>query len=172
MYKRRPRRKANSTKETNKKVEKKSSGNMKAVKKEVDGIVFASTMEADYYIYLKAEQAKGHIIKFECQPEYPLQDSFQKYGRTIRGIKYIADFKVYYPDGSEIIFDVKGVATDDFKLKRKLFDYKYRDLILKLVIWDKKNSVWADYDEYNKAKAKKKKDNKKKDIKKNKNKTD
>jgi hypothetical protein len=135
---------------------KKSSGRMKAVKKEVDGIIFASTMEADYYEYLKAEKEAGRVIKFELQPKFPLQDSFKKYGRTIKGITYISDFKVSYSDGSELIIDVKGQETDDFKLKRKMFDYKYPDLTLWLVTWDKKTACWVDYDEHQRMKRKKK----------------
>lgn len=130
---------------------------MRAIKKEVDGITFASTMESDYYVYLKAEKAAGRVVRFELQPEFPLQESFKKYGKTIRGIKYIADFKVWYPDGTIKIIDTKGIETADFKLKRKMFDFKYPDIFLQLIIWDKKNSVWADYDEFKKERRKKQK---------------
>ena len=44
-------------------------GRIKAIKKEVDGIMFDSTMEANYYIYLKEEKEKGHVLDFELQPE-------------------------------------------------------------------------------------------------------
>lgn len=154
-------RKSTKSKTSGSQPKKKSSGNMKAIKKEVDGIVFASTMEADYYEYLKAEKEAGRVVKFELQPKFPLQEAFKKYGRTIKGISYISDFRVQYSDGSELIIDVKGRETDDFKLKRKMFDYKYPDLILKLVIWDKKAECWADYDEYQKMIKKKKKEAKK-----------
>lgn len=140
---------------------KQNTGNMKAIKKEVDGIIFASTMEADYYEYLKAERDAGRVIKFDLQPVFPLLESFKKYGKTILGIKYISDFRVWYADGSMKIIDVKGRETDDFKLKRKLFDDKYPDLYLQLVIWDPKAGVWADYDEHKKAKSKAKREKKK-----------
>lgn len=137
---------------------KSSSGNSRAVKKEVDGIIFDSTMEADYYEHLKAEQAAGRVLEFTLQPEFILLESFKKNGKTIRGIKYISDFWVYYPDGSNVVIDVKGRETDDFKLKRKLFDYLYPDLILQLITRDKKNQVWVDYDLHKKAMAKAKRE--------------
>lgn len=143
------------------KAEKPKTGNMKAIKKEVDGIMFASTMEADYYEYLKAERAAGRIREFELQPEFVLLENFKKYGKTIRGIKYISDFRIWYADGTMKIIDVKGRETDDFKLKRKLFDALYPDLYLQLVIWDPKTGAWVDYDEHKKAKAKAKREKKK-----------
>ena len=128
-------------------------GRIRAIKKEVDGIVFDSTMEANYYIYLKEEKRKGNVLDFELQPEFPLLDSYKKYGRTIRGIKYISDFLVTYADGSQKVIDVKGRETDDFKLKRKIFDYKYPDLTLQLITWVEKTKQWVDYDELKKTRS-------------------
>lgn len=133
-------------------------GRIRAIKKTVDDITFDSTMEANYYIYLKEEKAKGNIIDFQLQPEYQLLDSYKKYGRTIRGIKYISDFLVTYADGSQIVIDVKGKETDDFKLKRKMFDYKYPELTLKLVTWVEKTKQWVDFDELKKTRARIKKE--------------
>ncbi|CAK0771112.1 conserved hypothetical protein [Gammaproteobacteria bacterium] len=48
-------------------------------------------------------------------------------------ITYRADFRVTYADGHQEIEDVKGMETEIFKLKKKLFDYKYPDLTLKIV---------------------------------------
>lgn len=143
---------------TKKDKEVKKIGRIKAVKKEIDGIVFDSTMEANYYEHLKAEQAKGKILYFKLQPEYQLLDGYEKYGRKIRGIKYIADFLVVYADDSEIVIDVKGRETDDFKLKRKMFDAKYPDLTLKLITYNKTTESWVDYDELKKTRAKAKRE--------------
>jgi len=132
----------------------KKTGRIKAVKKTVDDITFDSTMEANYYEYLKAEKAAGRVLYFELQPEYQLLDSYVKYGRKIRGIKYIADFLVVYADETEIVIDVKGRETDDFKLKRKMFDAKYPDLTLKLITYNKTTETWVDYDELKKTRAK------------------
>jgi len=43
----------------------------------------------------------------------------------MKEINYIPDFQI-----SNIIIDVKGCATVDFKLKAKMFKYKYPDLQL------------------------------------------
>ena len=67
----------------------------------------------------------------QLQPRFLLQESFKKNGKTFRKIEYIADF-MYEEDGKVIVEDVKGMKTDVFKLKRKLFEYKYPDLTLKL----------------------------------------
>lgn len=146
------------TKKDTTKKEVKKTGRIRAVKKEVDGITFDSTMEANYYEYLKAEQAKGKILYFKLQPEYQLLDGYEKYGRKIRGIKYIADFLVVYADDTELVIDVKGRETDDFKLKRKLFDAKYPDLTLKLITYNKTTESWVDYDELKKTRAKAKRE--------------
>jgi hypothetical protein len=132
------------------KTSKPKTGKMRAIKKVVDGVEFDSTMEANFYEHLKAEQARGVISSFTLQPEYVLQEKYQKYGKTIREIKYISDFLVNYKDGSRIVIDVKGRATVDFKLKRKMFDYKFPEESLILVIWDKYDNCWEDYDEFQK----------------------
>ena len=77
---------------------------------------------------------KAGIIKtFSLQPEFVLQEGYKRAdGKKIRAIKYIADFKVEYPDGHIEIEDSKGMETDVFKIKRKLLEAKY-DLILKIV---------------------------------------
>lgn len=141
----------------------KSSGNSRAIKKEVDGIIFDSTMEANYYEYLKAEQLKGSIVRFELQPVFVLlEDHVHPHtGKKVRGIKYISDFVVYYPDGSMLIIDTKGRETPDFKLKRKLFDFLYPELTLQLIIWDPRSSTWVDFDDNKKAKAKARRESKK-----------
>lgn len=137
---------------------KKSTGNSRAIKKEVDGFLFDSTMEANYYEHLKAEQAAGRVLRFTLQPKFILLEPFKKNGKTTRGIMYISDFWIYYADGSDIVVDVKGRETPDFKLKRKLFDALYPEHTLQLVIWDTKNNVWEDFDVHKKAMAKAKRE--------------
>ena len=53
--------------------------------------------------------------------------------RTVRPITYRADFRVTYVDGHQEIEDVKGMETEIFKIKRKMFEYKYPNLTLKVV---------------------------------------
>jgi hypothetical protein len=124
----------------------------RAKKVEIDSIVFMSTMESNYYLKLKDDLAHNRIKKFECQPVYLLQEAYKKYGKAIRKIEYIGDFLVTNLDNSEVTIDVKGRAGDtpDFRLKRKMFDFKYPDKILLLVTWDDVSQSWMDYDKYKK----------------------
>lgn len=134
---------------------------MGAKKTVLDGITFASQMEADYYLYLQEEVKEGRVLEFKLQPEFILLDGYTKYGRKIRPITYIGDYYVWYEDGTEKVIDVKGKETADFKLKRKMFDSVYPDLTLQLVKLLNyklmlKAEGWIDFDEdkRNKAKAK------------------
>lgn len=157
------------------KTESQKMGKIKHKKTEIDGIVFDSKMESRYYELLKTKLATGEIKSFELQPEFILQEKFinvdgqiilgsdpdfNKIKRktkapTIQAIKYISDFKVEYPDGSIEIIDTKGQETADFKIKKKMFAYKYPHLVLKVIIEDK--DEWIDYDVYQKKLREKRK---------------
>ena len=99
----------------------------------VDGIKFDSEMESHYYIYLKQLKEIGEVVDFVLQPTYLLQEGFDLNGKRIRPITYRADFKVIYKDGHEEIIDVKGKLTEEFKIKRKMLLYRYRDINFKCV---------------------------------------
>jgi hypothetical protein len=105
-------------------------GKYGARKTKVDGILFDSQAEANYYQNLLLLQRAGEVTKIQRQPEYVLQPPFlSKHTRKIvRGIKYRADFLVTYKDGREEIIDVKGHKTKEYLLKKKLFEFKYPDL--------------------------------------------
>ena len=91
----------------------------------IDGIKFDSKKEARRYLELKELQKQGEISNLKLQPTFILQDKFRKGGKAWRAIKYIADFSYYDKNGNSIIEDVKGIKTDVFKIKQKLFEYKY-----------------------------------------------
>ena len=99
----------------------------------VDGIKFDSEMESHYYIYLKQLKEIGEVVDFILQPTYLLQEGFDLNGKRIRPITYKADFKVIYKDGHEEVIDVKGKLTEEFKIKRKMLLYRYRDINFKCV---------------------------------------
>ena len=99
----------------------------------VDGIKFDSEMESHYYIYLKHLKEIGEVVDFILQPTYLLQEGFNLNGKRIRAITYKADFKVIYKDGHEEVIDVKGKLTEEFKIKRKILLYRYRDINFKCV---------------------------------------
>ena len=64
---------------------------------------------------------------------FELQPSFKYKGKTIRAIKYIADFVITYPDGKTEVVDTKGYRTKDYLLKRKMLLHKYPDINFKEV---------------------------------------
>jgi len=99
----------------------------------IDGRTFDSKAEARYYQELKLRLKAGDIKDFTCQPRINLLPSFTKQGRKVRPMTYIADFKIAHNDGSIEYIDVKGMETEAFKLKRKLFDFLYRDQQLTIV---------------------------------------
>ena len=94
----------------------------------VDGILFDSQKEADYYSDLKIQQMAGVIRGFCRQPEFLLTAGFGKQ----KPVTYRADFVVFQLDGTAEIVDVKGVETDVFKIKAKLFREKFPSLKLKI----------------------------------------
>jgi hypothetical protein len=103
---------------------------------------FDSIKEFQRYNELKLLEKTGYIKELECQKVFELQPTFKKNNETFRSIKYIADF--YYFDVNTqkyIVEDVKAfdkktqkyLTTSDFKIKKKLFEYKYQNLEIKEV---------------------------------------
>lgn len=92
-----------------------------------DGIVFDSKREANRYSVLRLLEKSKVITDLKLQPVYLLQEGFKKNGKTYRKITYKADFE-YKKGGKIIVEDVKGMKTEVYKLKKKLFEYKYPDL--------------------------------------------
>lgn len=119
-----------------KKPEEKKTGRIQVSAKErrtVDGIVFASMWEAKVYSHLKAIIPAEHL---HLQPDFLLQEKFRDCnGKAIRAIYYRADFLLGAAredrDGplndDHIVIDAKGMKTDIFKLKCKLFQHRYRN---------------------------------------------
>ena len=163
-------------KAVNKNQKNKSMGKIYHKKTEVDGIIFDSQTEAEYYEYLKAEKKAGRIKSFTMQDEFIIQEKFllingerinssvkgfsklQKAnpGCTVQAIKYRADFMVHYKDGSVRVIDVKGQKTADFKIKEKMFNYMYPQYNgLYCVV--KYNGGWMEYNEAQKLKRERKK---------------
>lgn len=90
----------------------------------VDGIKFDSKREATRYSELKLLERAGMITDLVLQHEFELIPKYEINGRKVRGIKYIADFQ-YTENGKTVIEDAKGMLTDVYKIKKKLFESKY-----------------------------------------------
>lgn len=94
-----------------------------------DGIAFDSIKERDYYadVLLPLKWA-GEIKNIDMQVSFVLQPPFKHGGKTIKGIKYVADFVITYPDGRKKVIDTKGYRTKEYQLKRKMLLYKYPEI--------------------------------------------
>lgn len=97
-----------------------------AKKATVDGHTFDSKREAERYCELKFFVRAGEIRNLELQPRFLLQDKFvDKQGNKHRKIEYVADFLYIDKLGRNVVEDVKGVLTDVYKIKKKIFLKKY-----------------------------------------------
>ena len=102
-----------------------------AKKTVVDGITFDSRKEAKRYVELRNLERAGDIRDLKRQVRYEIVPSFDVDGKHYRPSTYIADF--VYTDvktGKEVVEDVKGYRTGVYRLKSKLFAYRYRVSIL------------------------------------------
>ena len=92
-----------------------------AKKTVVDGFIFDSKAEANYYHWLKMQG----ISNFKMQEEFLLQEAFEIKGQKKQAIKYKPDF-TFYKDGQLVkVVDVKGKRTADFNIKAKMFMKRY-----------------------------------------------
>lgn len=90
------------------------------------GLNFDSIGERDRYIQLKQSMTDGEIFNLVRQARYPL---------TAHGVKicdYVADFAYEvvtkdhgFPEIKKVVEDFKGVMTDVFRIKAKMFKAQY-----------------------------------------------
>ena len=104
-------------------------GNKKII---VDGFTFDSKLEAKRYNELKMLLKSGAIDCLVLQKEFLLQDKFKYNGKGERAITYVSDF-YYTKNGVEFVEDAKGFKTDVYKIKRKMFLFKYPSINFKEV---------------------------------------
>lgn len=127
-----------------------------ACKTVINGIVFDSKAEGEYYSFLLEKERKGTIDNFITQPRYILQEAFEKNGKKFRKIEYVADFEISHLSGEIEVVDVKGFVTETAKLKFKLFEKKY-PYKLSLIKYVKKFGGWVTLSEYARLKKEEKK---------------
>lgn len=96
----------------------------RALKTTVGSVTFDSGLEAKRYTQLKMLEKAGTIKNVQIQPKFRLMDSYKYDGKTIRAIDYIADF-TYKENDKVIVEDVKGIKTQAYAIKKKLFIRKY-----------------------------------------------
>lgn len=92
----------------------------------IDGIKFDSKKEGNRYLELKLLLKAGKIRDLELQKKFELLPKYKINNKTIRAISYIADFVYWDISKNEMIIeDTKGFKTEVYKMKKKLFEYKY-----------------------------------------------
>ena len=98
----------------------------------VDGVAFASQGEARRYQELRTLERFGEIQNLTLQPSFEIHPAFvASDGKKHRAIKYIADFR-YQDRGRDVVEDFKGVETAAFKLKSKMFQRLYPDIVFRV----------------------------------------
>jgi hypothetical protein len=98
------------------------------VRTEVDGIRFDSQAEARHYGDLRLRERAGEIADLRPAPAQPTKERFA----LGAGITYTPDF-TYVEGGKRVAVDVKGVETESFRLRAKLFRARYPDIDLRVV---------------------------------------
>lgn len=111
----------------------KSASKYRNTKIERDGEKFDSGKEYARWCDLKLLVLAGKISALLRQPIYELQKEFKgSDGKHYRAINYRSDFQ--YCEGDQIILEeVKGFPTPEWKLKEKLFRYKYPEIELRII---------------------------------------
>lgn len=96
----------------------------------VNGERMDSQAEARKYQELLLWQQAGIIRNLKVHPRYELIPPFECRDGRVRGIWYEADFE-YFDEalGETVVLDVKGMQTAVFKLKSKLFRWRYPDVL-------------------------------------------
>lgn len=88
----------------------------------VDGISFASKLEADRWGVLRQRERLGLIQDLTRQPRFQL---------IVEGdpvTVYIGDFQYLDAKGQVVVEDAKGYRTPEYKIKRRLFEALHKPL--------------------------------------------
>lgn len=93
-------------------------------KVEADGYKFDSKREYQRYCELKLMNKAKRIKGLMVHPKFLLLEGFKIGKKRFQPMYYIADFS-YEQNGVFVVEDVKGVRTEAFNLKAKLFASKY-----------------------------------------------
>jgi hypothetical protein len=91
---------------------------------EVEGIRFASRLEAARYVELRTLESAGLISGLQCQPRYPLTAVNVASGEVFSLGVFIADFRYQTPQG-EVIEDAKGMDLPLGRWKRRHAECEY-----------------------------------------------
>ena len=103
------------------------------IKTVIDNITFDSKAEAMRYMELKLLEKARKIHDLKLQPEYELVGGFTDFqGKKWRPIVYRGDFQ-YIEDDCLVVEDCKGIRTQVYNVKKKMFLKKYPSIIFREV---------------------------------------
>jgi hypothetical protein len=97
-----------------------------------DGVRFDSKAEARRYGELTMLRDAGEISDLATHPRFTVWEGVDKAGKREK-IVYEADFSYMEQQGRVVVEDVKGVMTDVFRLKQKLFRCKFPDIDFRII---------------------------------------
>lgn len=99
-----------------------------------DGQWFDSAREANRWNELHLMQRAELIVDLNRPGDYEVFPAYTRSdGKRIRSIKYRPDFEYLDTEtGQRVVEDVKGIETQVFKLKRKLFEHRY-GIVIRIV---------------------------------------
>ena len=86
-----------------------------------DGVIYHSKLEASFAAELDLRMRAGDMSHWERQIKLELKV------RGIRITNYYIDFIIHHYDGHREFVEVKGMATEVWKLKWKLFEATFED---------------------------------------------
>lgn len=90
------------------------------------GRTFDSKAEYKRWQYLTMLEKAGEIKDLRCQVPFELIPAqVSPSGKKERPTVYLADFVYRTADGIEVVEDVKGAVTPEFRLKRKLMLWRH-----------------------------------------------
>lgn len=90
------------------------------------GKVFDSRGEYEFYIGTVAPKvSRGEIVKWSAHPSFPLFPAGEYCGIKLSAVRYTADFRLEYADGTVEIVEVKSKFVRrmqrDYALRRRVF---------------------------------------------------
>ena len=95
--------------------------------------IFDSKSEYARYKELNLLVSAGIITDLKIHNKFILLDKYTNAnGQKIQAMTYTADF-TYMKDEKMIVEDVKGFITNDFKLKKKIFEFRYPELTIDII---------------------------------------
>lgn len=131
-------------------------GRIISKKVDYDGFTFDSEMECEFYKVLKKKEKEGLIFELKRQVPFEVLPEFSVNGKIRKAVNYVADFTFKDKTNKLHVIDVKGMLTDEFLLKRKMFEYKY-DLPIEIIVYDSTSKAWFTYEEREALKKERKK---------------